>query len=80
MPKDLSQDEFATTLSRIAAALERLAPAPMPGADLSSAAALVWDAPMRRLEPVIKVNPVDISLQRGGDPFEQVGADVGRNG
>src|SRR4029079_6787724 len=72
MPKDLSQDEFAATLSRIAAALERLAPAPMPAADIASADAFVWYAPARRLEPVTKVNRVDISLLRGIDQTRDI--------
>jgi predicted AAA+ superfamily ATPase len=72
MPKDLSNDEFATTLSRIAAALERLAPAPSPTHDLASAAAFIWNAPMRRLEPVAKVNRVDIELLRGIDQTRDI--------
>jgi uncharacterized protein len=72
MPKDLSQDEFAATLSRIAAALERLAPAPLAPADLSSASAFVWNASARRLEPVARVNRVDISLLRGIDQTRDI--------
>jgi uncharacterized protein len=72
MPKDLFQDEFAATLSRIAAALERLAPAPLPPADLTSAAAFIWNAPARRLEPVAKVNRVDISLLRAIDQTRDI--------
>ncbi|MGE0241238.1 MAG: ATP-binding protein [Parvibaculaceae bacterium] len=67
MPKDLSNDEFAATLSRIAAALERLAPAPVPPTDLNSAAAFIWNATARRLEPVARVNRVEMSLLRGID-------------
>jgi predicted AAA+ superfamily ATPase len=72
MPKDLSQDEFATTLSRIAAALERLAPAPLAPTDLASAEAFIWNAPTRRLEPVAKVNRVDIALLRGIDQTRDI--------
>jgi uncharacterized protein len=72
MPKDLSRDELAATLSRIAAALERLAPAPLPPADLGSTAAFIWNAPARRLEPVAKVNRVDMSLLRGIDQTRDI--------
>ncbi|MGE3875102.1 MAG: ATP-binding protein [Parvibaculaceae bacterium] len=72
MPKDLSQDEFAATLSRIASALERLAPAPPPPADLGAASAFIWNASARRLEPVAKVNRVDMSLLRGIDQTRDI--------
>jgi uncharacterized protein len=72
MPKDLPNDDLAATLSRIASALERLAPAPLPSADLSSAAAFIWNAPVRRLEPVAKVNRVDMSLLRGIDQTRDI--------
>ena len=67
----VSNDELAATLSRIALALERLAPAPSPSADLNSAAAFIWNAPARRLEPVAKVNRVDMSLLRGIDQSQR---------
>ncbi|MGE0009105.1 MAG: ATP-binding protein [Parvibaculaceae bacterium] len=67
MSKDPPDDELMPALNRIAAALERLAPAPLPAADLTSAAAFVWNAHARRLEPVVKVNRVDIGLLRGID-------------
>ncbi len=72
MPKDLSQDEFAATLSRIAAALERLAPASLPPSDPGSASAFIWNAPARRLEPVAKVNRVHIGLLRGIDQTRDI--------
>ena len=72
MPKDLSNDEFAATLSRIAQALERLAPVPSPAQDPASAAAFIWNAPARRLEPVAKVNRVDIELLRGIDQTRDI--------
>jgi uncharacterized protein len=72
MPKDLSQDEFAAALSRIAAALERLAPASLPPADLGSASAFIWNAPARRLEPVAEVNRVHIGLLRGIDQTRDI--------
>lgn len=67
MAKDLNNEELAATLSRIAAALERLAPAPLPPTDLHAASAFIWNAGARRLEPVIRVNRVDMDLLRGID-------------
>jgi predicted AAA+ superfamily ATPase len=72
MPKDLFNEELAATLSRIAAALERLAPAPLPPADLGTASAFIWHAPLRRLEPVARVNRVDMSLLRGIDQTRDI--------
>ncbi len=54
-------------LERIAAALERLAPAGPPPATLSSADAFVWHAEGRRLEAVPKVNRVELQLLQGLD-------------
>lgn len=51
-------------LDRIAAALERLAPAPMPAPDFS-AEAFVWHTSPDRLEPVTHVSRVDLSLLVG---------------
>jgi uncharacterized protein len=51
-------------LDRIAAALERLAPAPMPAPDFT-AEAFVWHTGPDRLEPVAHVSRVDLSLLVG---------------
>lgn len=51
-------------LSRIAAALERMAPAPMPAPDFA-AEAFVWHTAPDRLEPVARVSRVDLSLLVG---------------
>jgi predicted AAA+ superfamily ATPase len=51
-------------LDRIAAALERLAPAPMPAPDFA-AEAFVWHTGPDRLEPVARVSRVDIGLLVG---------------
>jgi predicted AAA+ superfamily ATPase len=51
-------------LERIAAALERLAPAPAPAPDFT-AEAFVWHTAPDRLEPVTKVSRVDLSLLVG---------------
>ena len=53
------------TLSRIAEALERMAPAPVAAPDFTAAEAFVWHVEPDRLEPVTKVNRVDLSLLVG---------------
>ena len=53
-------------LTRIAAALERLAPPPPPAPDLGVADAFVWHpTPTPRLAPVAKVSAVDLVLLQG---------------
>ncbi len=54
-------------LDRIAAALERMAPAPMAAPDLSAADAFVWQTGPDRLLPVGTVNRVDMGLLVGID-------------
>lgn len=54
-------------LSRIADALERVSPPPQPAPDFSVADAYVWHVDPDRLEPVAKVNRVDLSLLIGID-------------
>ena len=54
-------------LAMIAAALERLAPAPAPAPDFSAASAFVWHAEPDRLEPVAHVNRVAVDLLIGVD-------------
>jgi predicted AAA+ superfamily ATPase len=55
----------ADLLSRIAGALERLAPAAPPAPDFSTAEAFVWHPEGRRLTAVRRVNRVDMSLLKG---------------
>ena len=52
-------------LGRIAAALERLSPAPLKGLDLGRAEAFVWHADGRALAPIAAVNRVDLGLLKG---------------
>ena len=52
---------------RIAAALERMAPAPMEAPDFTTADAFVWHVAPDRLDPVEKVNRVDLDLLVGID-------------
>ena len=54
-------------LDRIAAALERMAPAPLDAPDFDAADAFVWHVAPDRLEPVAKVNRIEIGLLVGID-------------
>ena len=56
---------MSDALDRIAAALERLAPAPAPAPDFTAASAFVWHTDPDRLVPVAKVARVDLSLLIG---------------
>lgn len=58
---------MSDTLERIAAALERLAPAAMPAPDFSAAEAFAWHTGPDRLEPVLQVARVEIGLLIGVD-------------
>ncbi len=60
-------DPLAPLLSRIADALERLAPSDTHDNDLSGADAFVWHAEGGWLEPVARVNRVDLGLLCGVD-------------
>ncbi|RFU13582.1 ATP-binding protein [Rhodobacteraceae bacterium W635] len=55
----------AASLDRIAAALERLRPAPASAPDWGAAGAFVWHVDPDWLDPVEKVNRVDLSLLLG---------------
>ncbi len=64
--------DLKATLSRIAEALDRLAPPAPPGADIAAAEAYVWHAGSsqaggHRLEAIAKVNRVDLDLLQGID-------------
>ncbi|NNE53870.1 MAG: ATP-binding protein [Sulfitobacter sp.] len=54
-------------MDRIAAALERMAPAPLSAPDFGEAAAFVWHTDPERLEPVAEVSRVDLNLLVGVD-------------
>ena len=61
-------DEIANWLKQIHASIERAVPPKMPRSDLSVADAFVWQtAPALHLQPVMKVNRVDLSLLKGID-------------
>lgn len=59
-------------LSRIAAALERLAPIAPPPPDLAAADAFVWHPDPPHLAPVAKVARVDIALLKGVERQKQI--------
>ena len=57
-------DTLLPLLTRIADALERLAPAPARPNDLDAASAFVWQ-PDGHLEPIARINRVDLGLLKG---------------
>ena len=62
----------ADLLSRIADALERLAPAPPPAPAFEAAEAFMWHAERGVLAPVARVNRVDLELLRGIDRVRDI--------
>jgi len=68
----MTTDQNPELLTRIAEALERLAP-PVPDAlDLSAADAFVWHAEDSVLQPIAKVNRVEITLLKGVDRVRDI--------
>jgi hypothetical protein len=67
---DLPDNEHL--LTRIAGALERLAPAAAPGNDLAAADAFVWHADREWLEPVPRVSRIALDLLRGIDRVRDI--------
>lgn len=63
----MSENEIHTALVRIAMALERLAPSVPTITDLSTGDAFVWHAEGGWLEPVTKVNRIELALLKGID-------------
>lgn len=63
----MSERELEPLLSRIAGALERLAPKPVPEHSLDGADAFVWRIEPEHLEPVHEVNRIPLELLRGID-------------
>jgi predicted AAA+ superfamily ATPase len=66
-PDQTAASELPLLLSRIADALERLAPPRTPEVDLTAADAFVWHPSPPRLAPVPRVNRVDMVLLKGID-------------
>jgi predicted AAA+ superfamily ATPase len=65
-------DSLGKKLDRVIAALERMAPAAGEPADFAAADCFVWNADIARLEPVKRVNRVDIALIRGVDRVRDI--------
>ncbi len=61
------QEAAEDALNRIAAALDRLAPSPVPAPDLAAAEAFVWHPEGRILAAVRRINRVEMSLLKGID-------------
>ena len=71
MSKDLL-NEINENLSRLAGALERIAPAKSAIPHFEDADCFVWNADQATLEPVKQVNRIDISLIRGIDRVRDI--------
>jgi predicted AAA+ superfamily ATPase len=69
---DTSLDALNKKLDRLIEAVSRLAPPPVPETDLATADCFVWQADPGFLEPVRKVNRVDIGLIRGVDRVRDI--------
>jgi predicted AAA+ superfamily ATPase len=69
---DIPAKELLLRLERIAAALERQSPPAPIAIDPSAAAAFIWQPAARRLEPVARVNRVDLDLLRGIDRVRDI--------
>jgi hypothetical protein len=65
--KPETKPELLPMLMRIADALDRLAPSPPRAATIAEADAFVWHAETGTLDPIRKVNRVDVALLRGID-------------
>ena len=68
----MNSDDISPLLTRLAEALERLSPPVPTTLDLSAADAFVWHAEDSVLQPVIKVNRVEISLLKGVDRVRDI--------
>jgi uncharacterized protein len=66
-PESLNQK-----IDRLIAAIERLAPPAPPRSDIGAADCFVWDAAAGVLQPVERVNRVDIGLIRGVDRVRDI--------
>jgi predicted AAA+ superfamily ATPase len=67
-----SNESLENKLDRLIAAVSRLAPREAPQTDLASADCFVWAADPGCLEPVHRVNRVDIGLIRGVDRVRDI--------
>ena len=68
----MSKSDLLPLLTRVADALERLAPPGPPKNDLDAADAFIWHAEGEWLEPVGEVNRVELDLLRGIDRVRDI--------
>ena len=68
----MADSELAPLLGRIADALERLAPAGPADVSLDSAEGFIWHADGARLEPVPRINRLELSLLKGIDRVRDI--------
>ncbi|MDN2564808.1 ATP-binding protein [Aquibium sp. A9E412] len=69
---DATRIGLGARIDRLIAALERLAPPPPEAPDLAAADCFVWEAETGRLQPVQRVNRIDIGLIRGVDRVRDI--------
>ena len=67
-----TMENLGEKLDRLIQAVERLAPPPPRPADFAAAECFVWHAETATLEPISKVNRVDISLIKGVDRVRDI--------
>jgi uncharacterized protein len=68
----MAEPDLESVLTRIAAALDRLAPPPPGGVDFAVADAFIWHAEGEWIEPVREVNRVELDLLKGIAPQREV--------
>ena len=68
----MNDDKLIQVLSRIADSLERIAPQSSTKSDLNGADAFVWHADRHWLEPINKINRVEIELLKGIDHQQDI--------
>ncbi|RED51043.1 ATP-binding protein [Aestuariispira insulae] len=68
----MAKSELLPVLTRIADALERIAPKAIPAVDIWASNAFIWHASPEHLEPVQKVNRVEIGLLKGIDSQKEL--------
>ena len=69
---DKTLETLTAKLDLLIEAVGRLAPTPTPATDLAAADCFVWAADPGQLEPVHRVNRVDIGLIRGVDRVRDI--------
>jgi len=68
----MTKQIIAEQLTRIADSLERLAPLAPATPDLNKGTAFVWHADQNRLQPILNVNYVDMSMLHGIDRVKDI--------